>query len=179
VPSNLDLDRWLPDPQVRTRHRRQARVPADRLWHAAETVRVCDSPALGRVVRWRIPDTARDLPYRDLFRRYPFTVLAEDEHWSVSGLCGRVWTLGRDYPRIEGADEFLSWDQSGTVRVLFAHWVDGAGDGKSTLFSESRVQPVDRGARVRMRALWTALGGFERLIGGEALRVAVKRAERS
>jgi hypothetical protein len=142
-------------------------------------VRVCDSPALGRVVRWRIPDTARDLPYRDLFRRYPFTVLAEDEQWSVSGLCGRVWTLGRDYPRIEGAEEFLNWNESGTVRVLFAHWVDGAGDGKSALFSESRVQPVDRRARVRMRALWTAVGGFERLIGGEALRVAVKRAERS
>lgn len=178
MPEALDLDHWLPDPQVRTEHRRDARAPSERLWHAAETVRVCDAPTLGRVVRWRIPGTPKDLPYRELFRRYPFAVLAEDDRWSVSGLCGRVWTPRRDYPKIGGADDFLAWEEPGTVRVLFAHWVESDGDGRSTLFSESRVQPVDRRARLRLRALWTAIGGFERLIGGEALRAAVKRAER-
>jgi hypothetical protein len=178
MPEELDLDRWLPDPQVRTEHRRDARAASEALWQAAETVRVCDAPTLGRVVRWRIPDTPKDLPYRDLFRRYPFAVLAEGERWSISGLCGRVWTLRRDYPHIDGADDFLGWEESGTVRVLFAHWVESNGNGRSTLFSESRVQPVDRRARLRLRALWTAVGGFERLIGGEALRAAVKRAER-
>jgi hypothetical protein len=173
----LDLDSWLPDPQVRTEHRRDAEAPAKALWHAAETVRVCDAPTLGRVVRWRIPGTPRDLPFRELFRRYPFAVLAEGEQWSVSGLCGRVWTLRRDYPRIEGADEFLGWDRSGTVRVLFAHWVEEDGDGRSSLFSESRVEAVDRRAGLRLRALWAAVGRFERLIGGEALRVAARRAE--
>jgi hypothetical protein len=48
---------------------------------------VCDAPTLGRVLRWRIPNTPGDRPYRDVFRRYPFTVLDEGEHWSVSGLC--------------------------------------------------------------------------------------------
>lgn len=174
-----DLDVWLPDPQVRTRHRRSARASAERLWHAAETVRVCDAPALGRVVRWRIPGTARELPFRELFRRYPFAVLAEGDRWSASGLCGRVWTLGRDYPRIEGADDFMAWDEPGTVRVVFAHWVEPEDGNRSALLSESRVEPVDRHARLRMRALWAAVGRFERLIGGEALRVAARRAERS
>jgi hypothetical protein len=179
MPARVDLDKWLPDPQVRTCHRRSAHVAAELLWDAAETVQVCDAPTLGRVVRWRIPGTGRDLPFRELFRRYPFAVLAEDERWSVSGLCGRVWTLRRDYPRIRGAADFVDWDEPGTVRVLFAHWVVEDGDGRSTLFSESRVAPVDRRARLRMLALWTAVGGFERLIGGEALRVAVRRAEGS
>ena len=174
----VDLEAWLPHPQVRTRHRHTARAPADRLWRAAETVTVCDAPLLGRVVRWRIPGTARDLPFRDLFRRYPFTVLAEGEGWSASGLCGRVWTLRRDYPKIEGADDFLGWEEPGTVRVLFAHWVEADGDGRSALLSESRVQPVDRRARLRMRALWAAVGRFEHLIGGEALKVAARYAER-
>ena len=31
---------------------------------------------------------------------------------------------------------------------------------------------TDRAARLRLRALWAVLGGFERLIGGEALRLA-------
>jgi len=133
---------------------------------------------LGRVVRWRIPGTARELPFRELFRRYPFTVLAEGEGWSASGLCGRVWTLRRDYPRIRGADEFLAWDEPCTVRVLFAHWVEQQGDDLSALTSESRVEPVDRRARLRMRALWAAVGRFEHLIGGEALKVAARNAER-
>jgi hypothetical protein len=41
-----------------TEHRREAPVPAEALWHGAETVRVCDAPTLGRV---------------------PFAVLAEGE----------------------------------------------------------------------------------------------------
>lgn len=173
----VDLDVWLPDPQVRTIHRRAAGEDAERLWQAAETVRVCDAPTLGRVVRWRIPGTPPDLPFRDLFRRYPFTVLAEGDHWSVSGLCGRVWTLRRDYPRIEGAQDFLDWDEPGTVRVLFAHWLERGEDGGAALVSESRVKAVDRRAALRMRGLWAVVGRFERLIGGEALRVAVRRAE--
>lgn len=129
-------------------------------------------------MRWRIPGTPRQLPFRELFRRYPFAVLAEGRRRSVSGLCGKVWTLRRDYPSIEGAEDFLAWDEPGTVRVVFAHWVEQDERGGSTLFSESRVQAVDRRASIRLRAVWTAIGRFERLIGGEALRVAARRAER-
>ena len=49
----------------------------------------------------------------------------------------------------------------------------GRGDeGRSAIVSESRVEPVDRGARWRMRALWSTVGQFQRLIGGEALEAA-------
>jgi hypothetical protein len=176
-PVEPDLDSWLPDPQLRTRHRRSAKADPETLWHAAESVRVDEVPALGRIVRWRIPKTPADSAFRDIFRRYPFTVLDEGDLWSVSGLCGRIWTIHRDYPRLSGPDEFLGWDERGTVRVLFAHWVEG-GDRTSTLVSETRVQPVDRRAGLRTRALWTAVGQFERLIGREALRVAARRAEK-
>ncbi len=172
-----DLDAWLPDPQIRTRHERKTHAPGADLWHAAETVAVGDMPTLGRVVRWRIPGTPADLPLRDLFRRYPFIVLDEGPCWSVSGMCGRVWTLARDYPWLERPEDFAGWSEAGSVRILFAHWIEENGAGEASLVSESRVAPVDRRARVRMRALWTALGGFERLIGGEALSVAVERAD--
>lgn len=173
----LNLDDWLPDPQVRTFHRRKAGASPNELWRAAEQIRVCDAPTLGRVLRWRIPGTPRDRPYREVFRRYPFTVLAEGERWSVSGLCGRVWTPKRDYPRLDGPDDFLAWEEPGTVRILFAHWVEPDEDGHAVLASESRVAAVDRGAALRFRAVWLALGHFERLIGGEALRAAARRAE--
>jgi hypothetical protein len=173
-----DLDAWLPDPQVRTRHRRSAEAGADRLWHAAEAVRLRDAPALGRAVRWRIPGTSADLSFRDLFRQYPFAVIAEGTRWTVSGMCGRIWTLRRDYPRIEGADDFLAWEERGTVRVLLAHWIEQDAPGQNALVSEARIKPVDRQAGFRTRALWAVVGHFERLIGGEVLRVAARRAER-
>jgi hypothetical protein len=51
-------------------------------------------------------------------------------------------------------------------------------DGRrSTLHSEARVSPTDGLATMRLRALWLAVGPFERLIGAEALAAAVALAE--
>jgi hypothetical protein len=171
-----ELDQWLPNPQVRTRHRFSAEAEADRLWHAAESVRLRDAPTLGRAVRWRIPGTTPDLRFRDLFRQYPFAVIDEGARWSVSGMCGRIWTLRRDYPRIAGMEDFLAWDERGTVRVLLAHWIEGDGPNQNALVSETRIQPVNGRAGLRLRGLWAVVGHLERLIGGEVLRVAARRA---
>jgi hypothetical protein len=151
-------------------------VDPDALWAAASTVRLRDTPRLGRLVRWRIPGTAGDVTYREMFREYPFTVLEETPRSSLSGLCGRIWTLSRDYPRLAGAGEFTAWDRSGTVRVLFGHWVQADERGRPELVSEARVQPTDRLAALRLRALWAGFGVFERLVGAEPLTVAVRRA---
>lgn len=172
-----DLDSWLPGPQVRTCHRRSAEADADRLWRAAGKVRLSDAPVLGRAVRWRIPGTSPDVSFRDLFREYPFAVIADGAHWSVSGMCGRIWTLRRDYPRLEGADDFLAWEEPGTVRVVLAHWIEPDGAGRSSLVSEARIKPVDGQAGLRLRAVWAIVGHFERLVGSEVLSAAVREAE--
>jgi hypothetical protein len=172
------LDAWLPEPVVRTHHRRAADSQPDALWHAANGVRLSDTRTLGRLVRWRIPDLGSDLTYGELFRAYPFTVLDEGEHHLLAGLCGRIWTLARDYPRLDGPDDFARWDEAGTVRVLFGHWVEETDDG-SALVSEARVAPVDRTASLRLRALWKVIGPFERLVGAEAIARATERSRRS
>jgi hypothetical protein len=171
------LDDWLPHAAVRTRHRRRSSVDAERLWSAAASVRLADARSLGRLVRWRIPGLHDDQTFREVLAEYPFCVLDEGEHWSISGLVGRIWTLQRDYPRLSGPEEFRGWDNPGTVRVLLAHWIEPDGDG-STLVSEARVAPVDRRAAMRLRSLWVVIGVFERLIGGEALALAADRAEK-
>jgi len=172
------LDAWLGSPAVRTHHRRTAAASPARLWREASLVRVDDTRTLGRLVRWRIPGLRAGLTYDELFRAYPFTVLEEDEHLLLTGLCGRIWTLARDYPPLDGPDAFRDWDEPGTVRVLFGHWVREAGDGRAELVSEARVEPVDRAARLRLRTLWAVIGGFERLVGAEPLTQAVQAAER-
>ena len=76
-----------------------------------------------------------------------------------------------------GVEDFREWDEPGTVRVAFAHWVREDGDGRAELVSEARVEPVDGRAALRLRALWTVIGRFERLVGAEPLALAARRAE--
>ena len=171
------LDAWLGAPAVRTHHRRSAAASTQALWDRATEVRLDETRALGRLVRWRIPGLGPDPTYHELFRAYPFCVLEEDEHLLVTGLCGRIWTLARDYPRLAGPDEFRGWDEKGTVRVAFGHWVEPGEDGRAELVSEARVEPVDARAGLRLRALWTVIGRFERLVGAEPLDLAARRAE--
>lgn len=173
-----NLDAWLPDPDIRTRHRRNAAADPDALWAAAREVRLDQTRTIGRLVRWRIPGIAADQTFAGLLEHEPFAVLAEGEHWSVSGLCGRIWTLARDYPTVGDPAAFAAFDEPRSVRVLFAHWVVPGDDGASTIFSEARVAPTDRLAAARLRALWLVVGPFERLIGAEPLALAVARAER-
>jgi hypothetical protein len=170
-----DLDAWLPEPQVLSRHRHTSSAePAD-LWRAAREIRLDETRSLGRLIRWRIPGTPGDLRFAELFARYPFAVLDEGTGWSISGLCGPIWTPARDYGEID-ADAFRSWRAPGTVRVLFGHWVEDA-DPRSALVSEARVAPTDRFGRLQLRALWLIVRRFERAIGAEPLPLAVARAE--
>jgi hypothetical protein len=171
------LDAWLGSPAVRTIHTRSAATSAEVLWECAKGVRLDDTGSLGRLVRWRIPGVAPDVTYHDLFRGYPFTVLEEDARFLVSGLCGRIWTLARDYPRLDGPDAFRAWNRGGTVRVAFGHWVRETADGRAELVSEARVEPCDDAAALRLRALWAVIGRFERLVGAEPLALAARRAE--
>jgi hypothetical protein len=170
------LDHWVPDYSVRTYHRREATVDQTALWRAATTIRLADTRRLGKLVSWRIPGVHPSQTYHELFRAYPFTVLQETDDLLVSGLCGKIWTLARDYPRLADADAFANWDEHGTVRVAFAHWVRERDDGTAELCSEARVHAVDTTARLRLKAIWTVLGPFERLVGAEPLELAVSRA---
>ena len=170
-----DLDAWLPAPAVRTHHRRTAAAAPEALWRAARELRLMDTGALGRLIRWRIPDTPREHTYEELFRHYPFVVLDEGERHLVSGLCGRIWTLARDYPPLSGPEEFRAWRERGTVRVLFAHWVLATADG-AELRTEARIEPVDRGSALRLHALWRVVGRFEPLVATEPLSAAARRA---
>jgi hypothetical protein len=172
-----NLDAWIERAPVRTHHRRRASAPPDALWESTKSVRLADTATLARLVRWRIPGTPQDVTYHDMFRSYPFTLLEEGEAYSISGLCGRIWTLQRDYPRLDGPDAFREWDQRGTVRVVLGHWVEDLGDGRSEIVSEARVKPIDRFASMRLRALWPVISPLQRFVGAEPLTLAARRAE--
>lgn len=171
-----DLDHWLADPAVRTRHRRATDAQPQELWEAAGRVTLAQSHVIGRIARWRIPGLAGDSTFRDTFRSEPFNLLAEGEGWSLSGLCGRIWNRRREFTVLDDPEDFRTWRAPGTARVLLAHWVEPAGAGRAALVSEVRVDPVDRQARLGLRLVRPLIAASEHLIGAEPLEIACAAA---
>jgi hypothetical protein len=172
------LDHWLPSPTTRVAHRRESMVAPETLWHASQSVRLCDASLLGRLVRWRIPGLAHDLPFDEMFRHDPFIVLSEEHELGLlSGMVGRLWTLRRDYPHLTEPEEFRDWSKSGTARVLFANWVEPLPDGGAALCSETRVEAIGTQGRIGMTTLRPLVRSFQQLIHSEGMALAVRRAE--
>lgn len=174
--TRAELDYWLADPVLRTRHRREAAAPADLLWEAAGRVTLSQSHVIGRIARWRIPGLPGDPTFREMFRSEPFTPLAEGDGWSLSGLCGRIWNRRRDFTVLADPQDFRTWRRPGTARVLLAHWVEPTGADRSALVSEVRVDTVDRQARIGLRLVRPLIAASEHLIGSEPLAIAAAAA---
>jgi hypothetical protein len=174
-----DLDQWLARPAIRVSHDRRSAASPDRLWEAARGVTLRQAPLLGRLIRWRIPETPANISFDELFRNPPFLVLHESEHMLVSGLVGRIWTLRRDYPQLASDAEYRDYSQRGTARVLFAIWVQpDPGGGSATLASEVRVEAIGAQGRAGVAAVRPLVRAFHPLIGSDGIEAAVRRAER-
>jgi hypothetical protein len=172
-----DLDRWIDDPLVRTHHRRDAPVDERRLWSVAGTVTIRECRVLGRLIPARIAGISPDTSFAELFAGAPFAVLDEGSTFRLSGLCGRIWSVRGQFTALDGPEAFRTWREPGTVRVLFANWVEVADHGAS-LISEVRVAPVDRRARLRLRAFSPFIAAFQGLVAAEPLTIATQRAVR-
>lgn len=143
-------------------------------------MRVRDTARLGRLVRWRVPGTTADQSFDELFRNPPFIVLSAEGQELVVGIVGRIWTLRRDYPRLAGPEQFRDWSKPGTVRVLFANWVEPTGAGaRSTLVAEVRVQAFGVQGRIGLSMVRPLIRGAQELIGRDGITAAVRRAERT
>jgi hypothetical protein len=160
---------------LRTSHRREEAVSEDELWTSAATVRLRDCRILGRLIRARIPGLDASLSFGELFRNDPFNLLEEGPTYTLSGLCGRIWTVRRDFALLARPADFLTWQSPGTVRVLFATWTEPA-EGGSELVSEVRIAAVDRRAALHVRALKPFIAAFQGLVATEPMRIAGQRA---
>jgi hypothetical protein len=174
-----ELDHWLAEPAIRVAHRRESVAAPDRLWAAARTVRLADSGLLGRLIRWRIPGLRPDISFDQMFHSPPFIALLDEADGAfASGLVGRIWTLRRDYPQLQGPEEYEQWDQSGTAKVLFANWIEPASAGATALCVEVRVRPIGTQGRVGLAAVRPLVSAFQQLVGTEGIEAAVRLAER-
>jgi hypothetical protein len=172
------LDAWLPDPHARTRHVRSSPAPPERLWAAAEAVRVRDTATLRPLIMLRFGrDTpSPDTTFRELFRRHPFVLLEDGERRSISGLAGHIWSPRGGLAHLDAPDEYRAWDKPGTARVAVLNTVGARPGGGSEIVTETRVRCVDRRALLRFRPYWAVVGPFSRFIRIDLLAAAVRRA---
>lgn len=148
------------------------------LWEAARAVRLDEARTLGRLVRLRIPGLAPSLTFDEMFRSPPFTVLEAGETSLVSGIVGRIWTVRRDYPALDGGSAFRDWSVPGMARVLFASWTEAVDGGGAALVNETRVDAVGRRGRWGLAAVRPLIAASNGLIGSDGIAAAVRRAER-
>lgn len=172
------LDRWLPEFHARTLHSRRCPVPPERLWEAAQAVRVNDTLTLRPIIALRFGPYAPppDTTFRELFRRPPFTLLEESAYSSISGMAGRLWALGDVFARLESAEDYAAFAEPGHAKVAVLNRVRGDGAGGAEIESEARVWCTDRSARLRFIPFWKVIGPFARFIRLELLGAAASQA---
>jgi hypothetical protein len=177
----LPLDDWLPHHHARTHHARRSRATAERLWQAAREVPVRETRTLRPIIAWRLGRyaPAGDVPLRSVLASHPFHVLAEQGMVSVSGMAGKLWSLGDTFVRFDRSGGFRVWAEPGFCKVVVRHEVRADDGGGSAIESEVRIWCTSRGAQVRFRPYWAFIGPFSRFIGSELLSAAVRRAERT
>jgi hypothetical protein len=144
-------------------------------------VQVRETRTLRPIIGWRLGRyaPAGDAAVYEVLAAHPFLLLAEDGLVSVSGLAGKLWTLGDTFVRFDSAGAFRGWAEPGYCKVVARHAVVPAAGGGSEIRSEVRIWCTSRRAQVMFRPYWAFIGPFSRFIGSELLSAAVRRAERT
>jgi hypothetical protein len=177
---SLPLDDWLPEHHASTHHARRSAAAPERLWNAARTVQVRETRTLRPIIHWRLGRyaPAPGAALYDVLSTHPFARLAEDGMVSVSGLAGKLWSLGDTFVRFDGPAAFRGWREPGFCKVAVRHEVVPDGDG-AEIRSDVRIWCTDRRAQLRFRPYWAFIGPFSHFVGSELLAAAARRAERT
>lgn len=176
------IERWLPTPDVRTRHRRRIEAPIDAVWAALATANLLDS-RLARLLfalrglpsRGLTLDRLSELGFAVLERRPPTLI--------VLGLVARPWRLDGGL-RPTDAAHFDAFDEPGYVRIAWSFLLAPVRDGSATLLvTETRVAATDAHARRRFGRYWWVVGPFSgmvrRMMLGAVARGSVHGADRT
>ncbi len=155
----MGLDELLPEYVARERHERVVDLSAERALAAA-----LEAP-LDRVTRALF--ALRGLPsarsHAELFRSMRFEELERGETELVVGAAGTPWRPTGGIRPIEQAAQ-------GTVRMALAVGARPLADGRSLLWTETRVAATDDRARRAFRRYWRVVGPFSGLVRRRWLR---------
>jgi hypothetical protein len=174
------LDEVMPEYQFYERHSQRIHAPPAEVMQAIQKCTVGELKSWGTLMRIRATALRRtysdpgnpDEPVLDALRG-SFIPLSTDEHEIVMGGIG---TVRPPRPKIEDLGQFAAYQQEG-VKIAFNLRVESAGDGWSTIHTETRVVALDDHSRRIMARYWRLIVPGSGLLRREWLEAIRRRAE--
>jgi hypothetical protein len=161
-----ELDRWLPEFDVREQHARELSLPPERALELALSCPVAPDPVVRTLLRLRGLRTRGTIA--EFFLAQGFAELERTATAFVVGAVSSPWR-----PRA-GLGAFHE-PRPGTVRIVADVRAEASGRG-CVLSTETRVAAVDEAARRAFRRYWLAIGPFSKLIRRRWLAAVARRA---
>jgi hypothetical protein len=161
-----ELDRWLPEFDVRARHARELPVSPERALELALSCPVAPDPVVRVLLGLRGLRTRGTIG--EFFTGQGFGELERTPRTFVAGAVSTPWR-----PR-PGLGPF-SEPRPGAVRMLVDVRAEPRGDG-CVLSTETRVAAADAAARRAFRRYWLAIGPLSKLIRRRWLAAVARRA---
>lgn len=171
----MQVDDWISDPIASERHERLISATPERAIELALAMPAEDDPVVSALVRLRGMRRGTDATATDFFRANGFIELSRSPREIVLGM-GAPAQL-RSSERIRDASQWRGWKSPGWVKAAMNFLAEPAGDGRSRLITETKVEATDDTARRRFRAYWLLVGPFSALIRRRWLRQIARAAE--
>lgn len=160
-----ELDRWLPEFDVRERHARELPVSPERALELALELPAAPDLVVPALFRLRGRPDSR---IGDFFAAQGFEPLERTATTFVVGVVAMPW---RPRGRLGRFDEV----RPGTVRIV-ADFRAVRRSGGCLLSTETRVAAANHAARRAFRRYWLAIGPFSKLIRRRWLAAVARRA---
>jgi hypothetical protein len=176
------IDDFLPDYDVRERHRAKVRAPIDKVY--AEVRRLDISRAKLSMFLFRLRGIPAPVSARSRFSlndllKMRFILLGERPNEELLlGLVGRFWTPSGGLLRLD-AEGFRGFKEPGYAKAVWNFTLAKRPDGAVRLGTETRVYCLDETSRRRFRLYWLFVGAFSGLIRREVLLTVKRNAESS
>jgi hypothetical protein len=180
------LDDIMPEYQFRERHAQRIHARSEQVAQAIRQSTLGDLKSY--VTLMRIRGTALRRPFYDPgnFQNERvldalsapgsgFITLGGTEHEIVMGGVGNARAIRR--PEVNNLPEFAAYRQEGAVKVAFNLNVQDAGDGWSTISTETRILALDDFSRRIMGCYWRLIVPGSGLLRRQWLEGIKKRAE--
>jgi hypothetical protein len=161
-----ELDRWLPEFDVRERHARELPVSPERALELALELPAAPDLVVRALLRLR--GLRRDSRIGDFFAAQGFEPLERTATTFVVGVVAMPW-------RPSGRLGRFAEPRPGAVRIV-ADFRAEPRPGGCVLSTETRVAAADDAARRAFRRYWLAVGPFSKLIRRRWLAAVARRA---
>lgn len=174
------IDEFLPDYDIRKRHRIEVHAPIDITYATARQLDISEARLSMILFRLRGIPVGKDHGDRfdiDNFEKTRFILLGEKMNEELLlGLVGRFWTPTGELQRLD-RDGYLNFNQPGYAKAAWNFSLIERTDRSTFLETETRVYCTDEVSRKWFRIYWFFIGGFSGVIRREILKAIKKKAE--